>query len=364
MTGNGRTGRREGQVVRALSARIAVLVLVVGVAPRAEDQIAGQKPVRLRGYVVEMASPTELLLDDYRLIEDRSYRVMFDVAPDATAQDPIAIGTELEIEGVLDSTSGELRASAVKRREPPVDSTPRTTTISTAMPIEPGERKFWNSLLVEIKEPNFERRRSGGVTILRTRYYQVIANAEIQQYIAELGWKLVPPYQRELPEGHPSKIPFKFYVVKRQEAGAVALGSGVVMVFSRTFEILQNEAQLASVMAHEISHITQKHLWQLSKMTPGATQFGYDRAFENQADRLSLAYIADAGYDPREATRTWRLLARKLGFTPLRITHENYAVRRAYMMAELEQRYRVLDYHALRLEEDSFRRIADLLKNN
>ena len=119
---------------------------------------------------------------------------------------------------------------------------------------------------------------------------------------------------------------------------------------------------MASIVAHEIAHLTQKHLWRLDKMPPSSIKVGFARSYENQADRLALEYAANAGYDPREAARTWKLMAQKLGFTPLRGSHENYSVRRAFVMGEIEANYRQLDYGALKTEEGRYKQIAERVK--
>ena len=341
-----------------IAGRGVVAVLVALASTSAAQDL---KRTRLRGYVVEVVSPTELRLDDYRLDEQRTYRVNLE-GVQGLPSEPVQIGADLELEGLLDSTTGDYRASTMKRQSRPVDKTPKTTTISTAVPIESGERGFWSSLRLEIKEPDFERRRSGGVTIKNDIHYEIMAYADIQRYVADLGWQLVPPYQRDLPDGDPQKLAFKFYVVKLDQAGATSLANGVVMVFSRTFEILQNEAELASVLSHEIAHITQKHLWKLQQMAPSTVRTDFERSFENQADRLSLEYAVRAGYDPREAAQTWKQMARKLGFTPLRGSHENYAVRRAFIMGELEANYSGLDYRGLKTEPERYRQMAERVK--
>ena len=330
---------------------IARVVLAVGLPALLVQPGAGQQTKRahVRGYVVEVLSPTQFTLDDFWVGGNRTYRVNVEGVPDRAA-DVVRIGADLEIEGLLDSSAGDLRATTLKRRPPPEDNTPATITISTPVPIEPSEKSLWNWWRVEVKEPDFDRRRSGGVTIRNDIRYEIIANAEIQQYIADLGTRLVPSYQRDLPDDDPAKIPFKFYVVRQGQAGASALATGVVMVYTRTFEILKNEAQLTSIVAHEIAHLTQKHLWRLDKMPPSSIKERHVRSYENQADRLALEYALNAGYDPREAARTWKLMAQKLGFTPLRGSHENYSVRRAFVMGELEGNYQQLDYGALKTE--------------
>jgi hypothetical protein len=322
------------------------------------------KPARIRGYVVDLASPAQFSVEDHRLTDYRTYRVTLDDNVEDGARGAIRIGAELELDGIYNRAANEFQATAVQRRSPPDDHTPPALTISTAVPIEPAERKYWDWLRIEIKEPNFERRRSGGVTLRRTMHSEVIAKAEVQAYIADVGRRLLPAYQRDLPDEDPAKIPFKFYVVRDADFGASALPNGVVIVHSRVFEVLQNEAQLASIMAHEIAHVTQKHGWKLWNMVPGSRLFGYNRSYENQADRLGLLYMINAGYDPREATRTWGVIAKKQGFSPLRGSHENYAMRRAFMMSELEERFGHLDYSALTVGGAQFKRIAELLKKH
>jgi hypothetical protein len=279
------------------------------------------------------------------------------------ATDHVRIGADLEIEGRLDSRAGTLHALTITRQLPPEDHTPETTTISAAVPFEPGETFLWNWLRVKVQEPDFARRKSGRVTIRSDSSYEIIPDADIQTYIADLGMSLVPSYQRDLPDDDPAKIQFRFYVVRRDQPGAVSLATGVVLVYTRTFEILRNEAQMASVLAHEIAHLTQKHLWRLDGMAPGPIREGFSRSYENQADRLALEYSTHAGYDPREAATTWKLMARKLGYTPLRGTHENHSVRRAFIMGVLETSYQDLDYRNLRTEEGRYRQIADRVKN-
>jgi hypothetical protein len=342
---------------------VARATLVVGLAALFVHPGAGQqaKRVRLRGYVVQILSPTEFTLDDFRITDDRTYRVNVEDVVDL-ATDQVRIGADLEIEGRLDWPAGELHALTLKRQSPPEDHTPATTTISTAVPIEPGERFLWNWLRVKVQEPDFARRRSGGVTIRNDTHYEIIPNADIQTYIADLGASLVPPYQRDLSDDDPAKIQFRFYIVRRDQPGAVSLATGVVLVYTRTFEILKNEAQMASMLAHEIAHLTQKHLWRLDGTSPGPIRERFSRSFENQADRLGLEYATNAGYDPREAATTWKLMARKLGYSPLRSTHENFSVRRAFIMGLLEANYQDLDYRNLRTEESRYKQIADRVK--
>jgi predicted Zn-dependent protease len=161
-------------------------------------------------------------------------------------------------------------------------------------------------------------------------------------------------------------------------------------------ELLQNEAQLAAVMGHEIAHSVQEHSWRqmqfhkkkriglaivsavaaaygqydlsnLVDMVQGAIQNGHSRSLENQADRVGLEYMVNAGYDPREAPRVWKLMAKEYGVQSTNFfwsTHENQATRRSYLMNELKNNYRTLDYAGLKTNEETYQRMQSLVRSS
>jgi metalloendopeptidase OMA1, mitochondrial len=115
---------------------------------------------------------------------------------------------------------------------------------------------------------------------------------------------------------------------------ALAMPGGKVAVFSGIFSVATTDDQLAVVIAHEIAHVTAKHVHErlsqqmvanaggtgLGLMTGGLTGFavrqaynigtnkvglGFDRAKETEADHIGLIYMARAGYDPRAAVELW-----------------------------------------------------------
>ncbi|HNZ37283.1 MAG TPA: M48 family metalloprotease, partial [Candidatus Marinimicrobia bacterium] len=53
--------------------------------------------------------------------------------------------------------------------------------------------------------------------------------------------------------------PFKFYILKDSRPSAYAIPNGMIFVTSGLLELLQDEAELAVILAHEISHVVQKH---------------------------------------------------------------------------------------------------------
>lgn len=72
------------------------------------------------------------------------------------------------------------------------------------------------------------------------------------QYINGLGMRLVA-------HADSVKTPFHFYLINNDEINAFAFFGGNVVLHSALFRYSDNESQLASVMAHEISHVTQRH---------------------------------------------------------------------------------------------------------
>lgn len=56
------------------------------------------------------------------------------------------------------------------------------------------------------------------------------------------------------------RTPFHFYLINNDQINAFAFFGGNVVLHSALFRYSDNESELASVMAHEISHVTQRHL--------------------------------------------------------------------------------------------------------
>jgi len=74
------------------------------------------KEVKIRGYVTEMRSPMDFDIEDYRITRDEAFVLDFENAsPDVTFQlQDIRVGVELEIRGVLDEQTRELKAKTIK----------------------------------------------------------------------------------------------------------------------------------------------------------------------------------------------------------------------------------------------------------
>lgn len=165
------------------------------------------------------------------------------------------------------------------------------------------------------------------------RQMQVVNNPELQSYIATIGRKLVSS-----PEA--GQFPYTFKVINDQSINAFALPGGPTYVFTGLIRAADNEAQLAGVMAHEISHVALRHgtnqaskanLIQLPAMLAGVLAGGsgsmlgqlaqlgiglgansvllkFSRSAERDADALGAKMMSEAGYNPIEMARFFEKL--------------------------------------------------------
>jgi predicted Zn-dependent protease len=254
--------------------------------------------------------------------------------------------------------------------------------------LEDGEAKMWKSLKTSVKAA--QGLKPGELKIDKVGKFKLLPDAEVQAYISTLGQQLIPAYQRNLPAGDPRKIPFQFHVIQDKSVNAFATPNGIVVVHSGFMEMVENEAQLAAVVGHEIAHATHEHTWRqqqfhkkkrmgialagaiadaygiptladMATLVNGAIVNGHQRVLENQSDRIGLQYMVDAGYDPRQAPAVWKLMAKTNGVQSTNFfwsSHDNAPTRRSYLMNELKNNYRgIVDYSPLRVNAEDYSRI-------
>jgi hypothetical protein len=165
---------------------------------------------------------------------------------------------------------------------------------------------------------------------------------KVDAYLTQLGLKLVA----KLPTGG-VQYPFEFHCVNDKAINAFALPGGYVFINRGAIEAADNEAQLAGVMAHEISHVALRHgtnqatkaqamegilgiaggifgdtavgalMTQLGAFAAGGVLLRYSRTAESEADLLGTQVLYDAGYDPRALAQFFeKLEAETKGKTP------------------------------------------------
>lgn len=162
---------------------------------------------------------------------------------------------------------------------------------------------------------------------IRWRDAAYLDDPEIEDYVNRLGRRLVAA------SDDPTRA-FDFFVVRDSTLNAFALPGGYIGVHSGLILAAESESELASVLGHEIAHVTQRHIAQLfgkqsqtsmvmlasllvailaarssSQVSQAAiaagqagaiqSQLGYTRDFEREADRVGLQTLEAAGFDVR-----------------------------------------------------------------
>lgn len=159
---------------------------------------------------------------------------------------------------------------------------------------------------------------------------------DLQNYVAQIGQRVVATAD--------TRFNFQFKVVDRPEINAMALPGGFVYVTRGMLGELNEEAQLACVLGHEMTHVNARHGAKLLTKALGAQLLtiigvgaaaasgagaaassvfqilnhlsnywllGYGREYEQEADEVGLRYAQRAGYDPRRMVVFLRNLRRK-----------------------------------------------------
>jgi predicted Zn-dependent protease len=182
----------------------------------------------------------------------------------------------------------------------------------------------------------------------------------LEEYLGRIGDRLLPDAVREA--GGPG---FKFGVISDPTLNAFAMPNGRIYVHTGLLAAVGNEAQLATIIGHEMTHVTHRHSLRFSRdvqnkqiwytlaaiglsigiaaaagsraksgdyvgaavisqtanavlglglqLAAIASITGYGRSLEREADTEGLDRLVKAGYDPREAPRVFELLKKESG---------------------------------------------------
>jgi predicted Zn-dependent protease len=112
--------------------------------------------------------------------------------------------------------------------------------------------------------------------------FKISQDQRLTSYVNEIGQRLVPVSERP-------RLTYTFQVVEDQSVNAFATMGGYVYIHRGLIEAADNEAQLASVIAHEMGHITGRHA--VNQMRQAATaELGLTVAGIKQSTLVNIAY--------------------------------------------------------------------------
>lgn len=195
-------------------------------------------------------------------------------------------------------------------------------------------------------------------------------NAKYNEVVTRVGQRLAAAAKQQ---NLGTNFDWEFTVIADQTQNAFCLPGGKVAFYEGILPVCQNEAGVAVVMSHEISHALARHGGERMTQQMGVdgggkilqavvkrkaadkeqafmavyntgTKYGfvlpYSRAHESEADEMGIHIMSQAGYDPNEAPKFWeRFGAAKSGDAPPEFasTHPSDASRAAALKALLPQ---------------------------
>jgi hypothetical protein len=330
------TGLRSGYLLRTLWAACLLAVCAAHAQMPAADHAADKKVSGI-GVIIRVDSSAQQLV-----FEADGYRIRIVADTVTTFNDPlkaladIGPNTFVRYEGLLDETGVLVAAKADFY---PAGYHKGLTSMGPRKVKQTDDYKpITKDALIDAQghfaNPHTKVRYSdaGGVC----GWHRVPPDEALQERVERIGMRLVPAYQKALPADSPSRIPFRFYAVNDDKMRTVfACSPGLILVPKNVVERLQNDDQLAAVLADGVALNLMRQLFtmgplewsQVGAETAEAVPFlstylagtaaeaviGHEIALklERQCARISLQLLANAGFDPRQAPEAWRLLEPK-----------------------------------------------------
>jgi predicted Zn-dependent protease len=175
---------------------------------------------------------------------------------------------------------------------------------------------------------------------------EVVEDPLINEYINEIGNRIAA-------QTNDGDHDFTFFVIEDPRINAFALPGGFIGVHTGLLEATRSEDELAGVLAHEIAHVTQRHIARaihassrqsllstaimlgailagvasgnsdvaqagiaVSQGTAAQAQIDFTRSNEYEADRVGIAALADAGFDPYGMASFFDVMSRQNSSAP------------------------------------------------
>jgi predicted Zn-dependent protease len=180
--------------------------------------------------------------------------------------------------------------------------------------LQEDERRIWN----RSKEEQARLNRSN----------LIYDDPALTAYVNEVVQNLIPKNAKE------KGLSIEVKIIKNPLLNAFAYPNGVIYVHTGILAKMDNEAQLSTLLGHEMTHATHRHAVQQFRTVKNTTAVlatiqmasvpfgvygslanvlgtvgamasvtGYSRALETEADRVGMGLMADAGYDPQETPK-------------------------------------------------------------
>ena len=202
-----------------------------------------------------------------------------------------------------------------------------TLGLAGCAPLQQGLRQIGAEGLVNIGAsalpigPEKERQIGFGIAATVAGRYSLAPDQELHRYVNLVGQAVA---QQSIRYG---EVPFRFGVLDTEDVNAFAAPGGYIFITRGALRLMETEADLAGVLAHEVAHVDQKHvldeirrssvvntvqdeaqldgalLDQIAELGGSLLFTGLSREDEMEADSLGVLYAAATGYQPAGLVR-------------------------------------------------------------
>jgi len=195
----------------------------------------------------------------------------------------------------------------------------------------PGRALAWGEFTIKDEKELGEKFN----VMIRSRL-PLVQDTEIVNYVKDVVDRLA----KTMP---PQPFPFTVSVIRHNAVNAFAAPGGYIFVNTGLLLAMNNESEVAGVLAHEMAHVTQRHIAKrienskmvgllsiigllagiflggdaggaaaMGSMAAGqATMLSYSRSDEREADQVGMNYLIRAGYPPQGMTGAFEVLSRR-----------------------------------------------------
>jgi predicted Zn-dependent protease len=182
----------------------------------------------------------------------------------------------------------------------------------------------------------------------------VLADESANAYLRRIGRSLIPP-DLEL-----ERVSWRFRILRDPQPNAFALPNGSIYVTTGLMTLIDNESQLAAIIAHELTHVMRRHTYvhnrsnrkkfmtmnvmaAVGAYAPGgivgavimvvttvapfimiATIYGYSRDLEREADLKGIDMMISAEYPPEEMVNVMKLLDKDFEGENIRLFYNDH----------------------------------------
>jgi predicted Zn-dependent protease len=179
---------------------------------------------------------------------------------------------------------------------------------------------------------------------------QLVEDPQITEYINDIGHRISA-------QANDGDHKFTFFVIDDPNINAFALPGGYIGVHTGLLEATRSEDELAGVLAHEVAHVTQRHIARaihansrqsilntaimlgailagaaagasgdvvqgaiaVAQGTAAQQQINFTRSSEYEADRVGISALAEAGFDPQGMASFFEVISRGGGAPEYRV---------------------------------------------